>query len=500
MQTNFLVIGSGISGLNFALHAAEKGKVILVTKKKLIDANTNYAQGGIAAVLDKYDSYKNHVKDTLTAGAFHNDKKAVEFMVKNSAPAIHRLISLGVKFEKERGKDSLALTREGGHHHQRIAFVGDYTGREIERILVERVKENKNILILEDTFALKLITKNSNRTKICFGAQVIRKNKIENIFADQTILATGGLGQIFKYTTNPPIATGDGIALGIEAKCKIKDMEFIQFHPTALAKNISPMFLISETVRGEGAKLINAKKEHFMEHRHPLKDLAPRDIVAREIYKEQKYGPVYLDISHRDKKFLQKRFPQIYKKLKEQGIDMAKDKIPVTPAAHYLCGGIVTDLNGKTNVKNLFAFGEVTCTGVHGANRLASNSLLEAVVFSNKIVKKLKVKNNHSQKEFPLPKLIPQNSKETFLAGKLKKQIQSLMWDYVGINRNTQKIKNEGIPQIKKILEEIQKIEKHGTNKTIAEVKNMAVVTHIILKAAYARKKSLGCHFITPKK
>jgi len=488
MQTNFLVIGSGISGLNFALHAAKKGKVTLVTKKKIIDSNTNYAQGGIAAVLDKTDNAEAHIKDTLETGAFHNSKKAVRFMIENSADAIYRLIDLGVEFEKERG--NLKLTQEGGHHKRRIAYVGDYTGKEIERILVKRIKEHLNIEILEDTFAFNLITKR----KTCYGAQVLREDKVINIFADQTILATGGIGELYKNTTNPSIATADGISMAISAGCKAKDLEFIQFHPTALAKKISPKFLISETVRGEGAKLVNSKKERFMKNRHPLKDLASRDIVAREIYKELEDGPVYIDATHKKPEFLKKRFPQIFKRLKSYGYNMSKDLIPVTPAAHYLCGGIKTDLHGKTSIKNLFAFGEVTCTGVHGANRLASNSLLEALVFSNQIVKQLKHQKLPKNLKPTKPRIAKTTSPLTKKAEKLKQQIQKLMWQYAGIVRNRKLIKKEALPKMKKILQEINSMK--STNQIITETSNMAKVAFLILKAAQKRRKSLGCHFV----
>jgi L-aspartate oxidase len=482
MQTNFLVIGSGISGLNFALHVAKKGHVTLITKKKLIDSSTNFAQGGIAAVLDKTDNAEKHIKDTLEAGDYHNDKRAVRFMVENSRNAIYRLIDLGVAFEKDKG--NLKLTKEGGHNKRRIAYVGDYTGQEIERILVKRVKEHLNITILENCFALKLIT----HKHTCYGAQVIHRNKIDNIFADQTILATGGIGQIYSNTTNPSIATGDGIAMATEAGCKTKDMEFIQFHPTALAKRITPRFLISETVRGESAKLLNSKGKRF------TKELAPRSIVAKEIYKELENGPVYLDITHKDRNFLKKRFPKIYAKLKSYKIDMAKDKIPVTPAAHYLCGGVKTDLSGRTKIKNLFAFGEVTCTGVHGANRLASNSLLEALVFSNQVIKRLKPAKKLKILTIDRPRLSPKTSKETGLAKSLQKEIKSLMWKYAGIVRNRKLIKKEGIPKLKEIFNQLQQIS--PTNQIITETYNMTLTGLLILKAAKKRRRSLGCHFI----
>lgn len=488
MQTNFLIIGSGISGLNFALHAAKKGEVILVTKKKLIDSNTNYAQGGIAAVLDKHDNAKNHITDTLIAGENHNNKKAVAFMVKNSTEAIYRLIELGVSFTKE--NDKLKLTKEGGHNKRRIAYVGDYTGQEIEQILVKRVKEHLNITILENAFALNLIAKN----KTCYGAQIIRKNKIDNIFADQTIIATGGLGQIYENTTNPLIATGDGIAMASRIGAKTEDLEFIQFHPSALAKKTSPRFLISETVRGEGAHLINSKKERFMNNRHPLKELAPRNIVAREIFKELKNGPVFLDITHKSKDYLKNRFPKIFEKLLKYGINMSKDLIPITPAAHYSCGGIKTDISGRTNIKNLFSFGEVACTGVHGANRLASNSLLEALVFSNQIIKQLKTKKTLQVLTIDRPKISPLNSKETKFAKKMKKEIQKIMWKHAGIVRNLKEINSIAIPKIQKITATLQKIQ--NTNQTIAETLNMAQASLLILKSATKRKSSLGCHTV----
>lgn len=492
LRTDFLVIGSGISGLNFALNAAKKGKVIVATKKNLIDSSTNFAQGGIAAVLDKTDNFEAHISDTLEAGAHHNNKKAVTFMIKHSAEAIHKLIDLGVEFEKEKGQ--LKLTREGGHHAKRIAYVGDYTGKEIERILVKRIKENPNIQILENCFALNLIHKN----KVCYGVQVIFEGKLKNIFAKSTVLATGGIGQIFGNTTNPKISTGDGIALATAAGCTTRDMEFIQFHPTALDKNISPRFLVSETLRGEGAKLFNSQGERFMAKKHPLKELAPRDIVTREIYEQQKTGTVFLDIRHKSKSYLQKRFPQIYSTLLKYGYHLNKDLIPITPAAHYLCGGIQTDIHGKTAVKNLFAFGEVTYTGVHGANRLASNSLLEALVFSNQITENLSrsSSNFNSEKSLKIsaPKILPEKSEQTKTTKSLRTQIQKLMWKYAGVIRNRGNIKKEAIPQIKEIIAALEKIS--GTNPTIAETRNMAKVGLEILQAAYKRKASLGCHFI----
>ncbi|MBI2634097.1 L-aspartate oxidase [Candidatus Peregrinibacteria bacterium] len=481
MQTNFLVIGSGISGLNFALHAAKKSKIIIATKKNLIDANTNFAQGGIAGVLDRTDSPAKLIADTLKAGAYHNNKKAVEFLAKNSTQAIHSLIKLGVEFEKEKGQ--LKLTR---------------TGREIEKILVKKVKENPNITIMENTFAVDLLVRNnksvmvsSSNHRSCNGAVFLHENKILNIFADRTILATGGIGQLFQYTTNPEIATGDGLAMGIRAGCKVKDMEFIQFHPTALAKKTAPLFLLSETLRGEGAKIVDGNGKRFVD------ELASRDKVAQAIYKKLATCPVYLDIRHKPESFLKKRFPKIYKELKKHGLNLAKDLIPVTPAAHYICGGIVTDLHCRTNIKNLFAFGEVACTGVHGANRLASNSLLEALVFSNSADTNVSTSFKHKTSLTPKNRVVMVSlSNHDTTINRTRQQIQHLLWQYAGIVRNLEKIKKEGIPKLQKILKTLNQIP--YTNQQISEAKNMALVGLHILKSAVKRKKSLGCHQIEP--
>lgn len=489
MQTNFLVIGSGIAGLNFALQAAKKGKVIIATKKKIIDANTNFAQGGIAAVLDRTDSPEKLVKDTLKAGSYHNKKSAVEFMAKRSRAAIYQLMELGVEFEKEQGR--LKLTQEGGHGQRRIAFVGDYTGKAVEKTLVEKAKQHPNITILEDTFALDLIV----RKKVCHGCTFIQKNKILQIIADQTILATGGIGQLYQHTTNPKIATGDGIAMGVRAGCRTKDLEFIQFHPTAFAQKSSPMFLLSETLRGEGGKLLNHKNKRFTD------EMDSRDKVSKAIYMELKNGPVYLDISHKSKKFLQKRFPNIYQYLKNRGFDLAKDRIPVTPAAHFICGGLITDIHGHTNIKNLFALGEVARTGVHGANRLASNSLLEALVFSNEIMVtppgKLATRPRLQITNLEHIELTLIKTKHVRHLQKIRHKIQKLMWNYAGIIRNTKLIEKEALLKIKKIIAELAKI--HSLNQEIAETRNMAQTAFLILKSASLRKKSMGCHFISAK-
>jgi len=508
MQTNFLVIGSGIAGLNFALHAATKGHVTIITKKLIAETATNKAQGGIAAVIAKEDEFKNHIEDTMKAGAFHNDKKAVKFMIENGPAAITRLIELGVQFEKEQGlfgkPGKLKLTREGGHGLRRIAYKGDYTGQEIESILVKRVKEHPNIEVIENAFAVDLIKKG----KKVFGAKIIKNNKIDVIFADATILATGGIGQIFQFTTNPEIATGDGMAMAIRAGAKMKDLEFVQFHPTAFAApkkkgsygNSEPKFLLSEALRGEGAILVNSKNERFMKNYSKLLELAPRDIVARSIYQELQKGPVYISfqrLSQKKRDELKKRFPQITQTLKKYHFDLKKDLIPIVPVAHYMCGGIRTNLFGRTNLKNLYAFGECAYTGVHGANRLASNSLLEAVVFSNQVVKDVKPK--HELKMINIPHERITNDKKLLKSvSAIRKSSREIMWQYCGIVRTKKGLK-EGILKIKKLIEELNSIIKsfgNEINRESIEVANMLEVSLEIMKSALKRKKSLGCHFI----
>lgn len=479
-----VVIGSGISGLNFALRAAEKGeRVLVITKKRVAETGTNFAQGGIASVLSKVDDFKTHVRDTLVAGCSHNNKRAVEYMVRHGPAAIERLIELGVPFATLNGK--LLLAREGGHSARRIAFVSDYTGQAIERVLVRKIRKNPRITLLEHTFASELLLKN----RVCHGVQILRGKKFENIFSEMTVLATGGVGQLFAHTTNPSISTGDGLAMASRAGCVFRDLEFVQFHPTAFYRKGDPPFLISEAVRGEGAYLRNAQGERFMKKIHRLAELAPRDIVSRAIFEEGKKGPVFLDIRRKNRKELETRFPQIYQKLKSYGLDMAKDLIPVSPAAHYLCGGIAVNLRGETGIKNLYAFGEVTGTGVHGANRLASNSLLEALVFSDRIlrVKKMKPK---IPLNFLKPKWRSLTTHEKRLCAAIRKTLQKTMWEYVGIVR-AKKLLTKAIS----ILESLEKETPKKTNQEVLELNNIIAAATLITKAALARRKSLGCHF-----
>lgn len=488
MNYDIIIIGSGISGLNFALRAAEKYKRVLVmTKKQAAETGTNFAQGGIAAVLSKLDDFKKHVKDTLEAGCYHNNKNAVRYTVKHGPAAIRRLIELGVPFASKDGE--LLLAREGGHGERRIAFVSDYTGQAIEKVLVKKVRKNPRIALLEHTFAARLLVKNHR----CYGVQILQGEKFANIHAPITILTTGGCGQIFEKTTNPEISTGDGLAMADRIGCQFRDLEFIQFHPTAFSRKRKCSFLISEAVRGEGAYLRNSKGVRFMLKKHRLKELAPRDIVARAIFEEEKNGSVYLDVRHKKASFIKTRFPQIYQKLKSFGFDMTKDLIPITPAAHYLCGGVKVNLRGETGVKALYAFGEVAGTGVHGANRLASNSLLEALVFSDRILKKPIGAISKKFPKFPLPRFrtLSNSKKRTIFA--LKKSLQKIMWRDCGIIR-TKKSLEAAKHSLQKIGYEVSKIKK--SNQAALELSNMVIAAKLIIKACQDRKKSLGCHFV----
>ena len=479
MKTDFIVIGSGIAGLNFALEASKYGKVTLLTKKDMMESNTNYAQGGIASVLDQHDSYESHLEDTLKAGCYHNDEEAVKYLVEEGPKMIKKLLDLGTPFEQKNGV--LKLTREGGHKCRRVAYSGDSTGHAIEKTLVDVVKQNENIEVLENSMVIEQIVQDN----VCYGVQYMQGKEVKEVYSKAVILATGGTGQLFKKTTNPEIATADGLAMAYRAGAEIEDLEFLQFHPTALNKKGAPPFLVSEAVRGEGGKLKNSEGKRFMDKYHEMKELAPRDIVARAIAKEAEKGEVVLDISHKDPEFLKTRFPTIYKKLLEYELDLTKQAIPILPAAHYTCGGIKVNLKGETSIKNLYAFGEVARTGVHGANRLASNSLLESIVFSNQIINVVK-KLNHEIKEIKI------NNQEyiEFEGVETKKKIQEIMWQYVGLIRN-----EEGLKTSIKILRDIEKNLPKGINKDLIETKNMVQVGKLIAQSALKRKKSLGCHF-----
>ena len=491
MKTDFLVIGSGIAGLNFALNVANYGQVTIVTKKEIMESNTNLAQGGIAAVTQKDDSFQLHIKDTLKVGSGLSKKRMVKILAKEGPEAIRNLLSFGVVFDTENNK--LHLTTEGGHSKARVLHSGDSTGKEIEQTMTEDAKEHKNIKILENCFAIDLVKKNDR----CIGTKIleIKKREVTDIFAKVTVLATGGIGYIYHNTTNPEIATGDGIAMALRAGAKIEDMEFVQFHPTTLNKLGAPHFLISETLRGEGAILVNSVGKRFMFDYDKNGELASRDIIARVIFNELKKDSVYLDIRHKGKKFISDRFPMIYQECLKYDVDITEDLIPVSPAAHYICGGIKTNEYGETSIKNLLAFGECTCTGVHGANRLASNSLLESVVFSSLGSKKIKkyVNNKIESVKEPITSVFSKNI-ETQELNYLKVELRKAMWDYVGIIRNEEQMALM-IKKLENINTKLSAICKTGINTLSLELLNMVTVAKLITKAAHARKESRGTHY-----
>jgi len=535
MKTDFLIVGSGIGGLSLALKLSTLGKVLIVTKKKKAESNTNYAQGGIASVLAKDDNFDLHIADTLSCGGDLCHRDAVEKIVREGPTRIQELIDLGVKFSNDNGV--LQLGKEGGHSKSRIVHAKDLTGKEIERALLYDISINKNIEILEYHFAIDLITNRNlknyisksdkeyrhtkeNREKnACFGvyAYNVKSKKVITIVARNTILATGGLGQVYLHTTNPAIATGDGFAMGYRAGCLIENMEFVQFHPTSLFEkevdDDSQVFLISEAVRGAGAVLKTKDGKEFMHKYDKRKSLAPRDIVARAIDNEMKKRGdefVYLDTSPIGTKNIKSHFPNIYKTCLAKGFDITKEMIPVVPAAHYACGGIKTDLNGRTTLKNLFASGEVTMTGVHGANRLASNSLLEAVVFSDAIYKfidkninKVIPKNGNGKNFDAIYKNVREwddsgtiNADEWVLIKHDKREIKEIMNDYVGIVRNTVRLKR-AFRRIKMLREEIK--EYYNRTKVtveLLELRNMVVVAYMIIESAMKRKESRGLHYM----
>uniref|UniRef100_A0A7C3UU22 L-aspartate oxidase n=1 Tax=candidate division WOR-3 bacterium TaxID=2052148 RepID=A0A7C3UU22_UNCW3 len=502
IRTDFLVIGSGLSGLNFSLRVSDKGDVIVLTKKHKSDANTNYAQGGIAVVMSEEDSIESHIEDTLKAGEGICNYDAVKIMVEEGIRYVKELIELGVRFSKKivDGKEVYDLWQEGGHSHRRILHSEDLTGKEIERTLLSRIREKRNIRIFENILVFDLITEDNK----CFGVSAIDLDTGEpvNIYSKITILCTGGGSQVYLHTTNPEIATGDGIAMGVKAGCSVGNLEFVQFHPTTLfsKKERERNILISEAVRGEGGILIDKRGRRFMEEFHPLKELAPRDVVARSIdkvLKETGDEYVYLDLRSIGKEKIKKKFPNIYRYCLEENIDITKEPIPVVPAAHYLCGGIVTDLWGRTEIENLYAAGEVSYTGVHGANRLASNSLLEALVFSSRAAEDA-MNNIKRCKDYVsrIEKNIQMNYElEEVIVSHLIKEIKQTMWDYVGIVRSDERLKN-ALKRFQFILEDVKDIlSRKKITKSVIELRNLSILGYLITFSASKRKESRGLHF-----
>jgi len=505
---DFIVLGSGIAGLSFALKAAQKGSVALITKRALADSNTAWAQGGVACVMSGEDSFDLHIRDTLAAGAGLCNEEAVRTIVTEGPQSIAELMRLGVHFDqRENGNGSveLDLGREGGHSKRRILHFQDATGREIERTLLEQIAAHPRIEVMENHMAVDFITTGKlgyAMQNSCVGVYVLNEatGEVDTLRSDVTVLATGGCGKVYLYTTNPDIATGDGVAMAWRAGATIANMEFIQFHPTCLYHPAIKSFLISEAVRGEGGILINERGRRFMEHDNPQKELAPRDIVARAIDAEMKRSGskcVYLDITHKPADFIQSRFPMIYETCLRAGLDITRDSIPVVPAAHYQCGGVKTDLHGETSIRGLHAIGEVACTGLHGANRLASNSLLEGVVMAARTFEK----STRKQREpvaIDLPEWRPggvQDVDELVVISHNWEEIRRLMWDYVGIVRTDKRLQRAAT-RLRNLHAEVQEFYWNFKVSTdLLELRNLVTVASLVVDCALSRKESRGLHF-----
>jgi L-aspartate oxidase len=514
LRSDFLIIGSGIAGLSLALKASRHGTVRLVTKRLVSESATDYAQGGLAAVFSQEDSVGEHVKDTVACGAGLSDEAVVRKVATEAPARIQDLIGWGVRFTSSpavnREQPRLALGLEGGHSRRRILHVGDYTGHAVEEVLVERVRQDPRITVHEYHAAVDLLTrrrlgKTAGRSgDACGGAYVldVEKGEVHTFLARATALATGGAGKIYLFTSNPDIATGDGMAMAYRAGARLANMEFVQFHPTCLFHPKAKNFLISEALRGEGAVLKNRAGKRFAKKYDPRGELAPRDIVARAIDAELKRTGdecVFLDISHRGAEFLRRRFPKIYEKCLTLGIDMAAQPIPVVPAAHYFCGGVWTDSQGRTTVDRLSAVGEVSCTGLHGANRLASNSLPEALVFSHAVAESW---GALAKAEFPLePKDVPtwnpgraRNPDEQVVIRQVWEEIRRFMWNYVGIVRTTKRLERAH-SRVALLQKEIQDYYWNFlVTPDLLELRNIALVAELVIRAALTRKESRGLH------
>ena len=496
-----LIIGSGLAGQSAALRLASTCRVAMVSKRTLEDSASGWAQGGIAAVLDNHDSIEAHIQDTLVAGAWLNDVAATRFVVENGRRAIEWLIEQGVPFTKD--QSGYHLTREGGHSARRVIHVADATGHAVQETLTRKVRNHPNIVVFEHHIAIDLITgeKLGKTTNRCYGAYVLdsRSGEVRTIGAPNTLLATGGAGKVYLYTTNPDTSTGDGIAMAYRAGCRVSNMEFIQFHPTCLYHPQAKSFLISEAVRGEGGLLKLPDGTRFMPEHDAREELAPRDIVARAIDFEMKkrgLDCVYLDISHKGEAFIKAHFPNIYARCLELGIDIAREPIPVVPAAHYTCGGVVSDRRGRTDVAGLYVAGEASCTGLHGANRLASNSLLECLVYAEAAVNDIL-----SQKPEQLPRLpawdesrVTDADEEVVISHNWD-ELRRFMWDYVGIVRTNKRLKRarHRIQLLKREIDEFYA--NFRVNHDLIELRNLVVTADLIVRCAMQRKESRGLHF-----
>ncbi|HSS29264.1 MAG TPA: L-aspartate oxidase, partial [Usitatibacter sp.] len=493
--------------MSAALRLAEKGRVALVTKHELLDGASSWAQGGIAAVLDGSDSVEDHVRDTLVAGAGLCHEDAVRFVVERGRRSVEWLVAQGVPFTRDDGnQEELHLTREGGHSHRRIAHAADATGSAVQKTLVQQVRHHPNIEVLEWHIGVDVVTSRRHLGDVlgpnrAWGAYVldIRTGRVETLGARHTVLATGGAGKVYLYTTNPDTSTGDGIAMGWRAGAAVANMEFIQFHPTCLYHPLAKSFLISEAVRGEGGVLRLPDGERFMPRHDPRAELAPRDIVARAIdFEIKKHGIdcVYLDITDKGADFIKAHFPTIYARCLEFGIDMTKEPIPVVPAAHYTCGGVVTDLRGRTGVEGLYALGEVACTGLHGANRLASNSLLECLVFSEAAVDDMLESQAAAVPALPVwDESRVTDADEEVVVSHNWDELRRTMWNYVGIVRTTKRLERAR-HRIRLLQDEIQEFYANfRVSNDLIELRNLVLTAELIVRSALARRESRGLHY-----
>ncbi|MEI7613049.1 MAG: L-aspartate oxidase [Betaproteobacteria bacterium] len=498
---DILVIGSGLAGQSAALRLAETHKVGLISKRALEDSASSWAQGGIAAVLDSQDSVEAHIQDTITAGAFLNDPKATRFVVENGRHSIDWLIEQGVPFTRDEA--GFHLTREGGHSARRVIHVADATGLAVQDTLTHKVRQHPNITILEQHIAIDLITgsKLGLADNRCYGAYVLDNDsgEVVTIGAAHTLIATGGAGKVYLYTTNPDTSTGDGIAMAWRAGCRVANMEFIQFHPTCLYHPQAKSFLISEAVRGEGGILLLPDGTRFMPEHDPRAELAPRDVVARAIDFEMKkrgLDCVYLDISHKPADFLAEHFPNILARCLELGIDITREPIPVVPAAHYTCGGVVTDLKARTNIPGLYVAGEASCTGLHGANRLASNSLLECLVFGEAAAADILLQPEIKHPELPEwdASRVSDPDEEIVIAHNWD-ELRRFMWDYVGIVRTTKRLQRAQ-HRIRLLSREINEYYSNfRVSHDLIELRNLVVTADLIVRCALQRRESRGLHF-----
>ena len=510
MKSDFLVIGSGSAGFGFALKAAEKGSVTIVTKGHIDECNTNYAQGGICSVTYAPDTFEKHIEDTLVCGAGKCDRKAVEIVVKNAPRSAEDLIRWGTRFDR-REDGGFDLHREGGHSEHRILHYQDLTGAEIERALIEEARRHPNITILENHFAVDLLTQHHlgeivtrhTRGLACFGAYILNTetNEIFTALAKFTVVAAGGCGNIYHTTTNPKVATGDGIAMCHRAKARIENMQYIQFHPTALYNpGERPSFLITEAMRGYGAILRLQNGKEFMQKYHPMKSLAPRDVVARSIDHELKIRGeefVYLDVTHMPAEETKHHFPNIYEKCMSIGIDITKDMIPVCPAAHYCCGGVKVDYNGESSIRRLYVLGESSCTGLHGANRLASNSLTEASSIQTSQPNTLSRTSTRSisRRVFPTGTSRVRPRPRRVLVMQDRKELRSIMSNYVGIVRSNLRL-DRALKRLAVIWQETEELyNRTKPSRELCELRNMITVAYLTIKQARECKESVGLHY-----